>query len=254
MNANQALLRKETGEVLHTWRLYVLPGLLAFLGFTSPVLAALLPRITRAMMARSPGVVFRMPQPHAVDAYVQFLGNLMQLGILAVAISAAGLIVSEVRSGTAALTLVKPLSRGGYVLVKAGVQAALTLAALLAGAALCIAATVAIFGAGPLDRFLAALAIWFLYALVVIAASTLLSTLLRSQIAAAVGAVAVVIGLSVLGDLPWLRDYTPAGLVPAGSAVLTAGHAATAAPIVTAVVCTVLLLVAAVAVFTRREL
>lgn len=254
MNANQALLKKETDEVLHTWRLYVLPGMLAFLGLASPVLAALLPRITRAAVERSPGVVFRMPEPHAVDAYVQFLGNLMQLGILAVAISAAGLIVSEVRGGTAALALVKPLSRSSFVLVKAGVHAALTLVALLVGTVLCVAATVAIFGAGPIGRFLAAIALWFLYAVLVIAASTLLSALLRSQIAAAVGAVAVVIAVSVLAELPWLRAYTPAGLVQAGNAMLTAQHAATVMPVVTAVVCTVLLLGAAVAVFGRREL
>lgn len=254
MSATRALLRKETGEVIHTWRIWVLPGLLAFLGLTAPVIAALLPRLTRALVERSPGVVFRIPEPRAVDAYIQFLGNLMQLGILAVAITAAGLIVAEVRGGTAALALVKPLSRHGFVLVKAGVHAAVTLTALLAGIVLCVIATTAIFGPGPLNRFLAAAGIWYLYALLVIAASALLSVVMRSQIAAAVSAVAVVILLSVLGGLPWVNEFTPAGLIAAANGLLGAGPSTILLPVLTAIGLTALLLGAAVVLFRRREL
>lgn len=50
---------------------------------------------------------------------MQFLGNLQQLGSLAAVIIGAGIVAAEVRNGTAALTLAKPLGRGRYVLIKA---------------------------------------------------------------------------------------------------------------------------------------
>ena len=45
MSASRAFARQELDQVVHTWRLYVLPGLLFFFGLTSPVLAALMPAL-----------------------------------------------------------------------------------------------------------------------------------------------------------------------------------------------------------------
>jgi ABC-2 type transport system permease protein len=198
--------------------------------------------------------VIEVADPTATDAYLQFVGNLQQLGALAVAIIGAGIIAAEVRSGTAALTLAKPLSRTGYVLTKAGTLAALTVVSTLAGAAVCIAVTAAIFGAGPVADMLAAAGCWLLTALLLVAATALLSAAVRSQMAAAVGGVAIVIALGVLGQVGVVRDSTPAGLVAAGSRLLAGEPVALLTPIATAIVLTAILLVAAVAVFRRREI
>src|SRR5450756_482872 len=51
-------------------------------------------------------------------AYAEYLGNLGELVMFALVIAYGGIVSSEVRSGTAALALAKPLSRGAFVLAK----------------------------------------------------------------------------------------------------------------------------------------
>jgi len=254
VSATGAFARKELSEVLHTWRLWVLPGLLVFAGITSPVMAALLPRLAKYAAGESPGTVITIADPTATDAYLQFVGNLQQLGSLAIVIIGAGLIAAEVRSGTAALTLAKPLSRTGYVLTKAGMLAGLTVAATAIGAIVCIAVTAAVFGPGDVGGMLAATACWLLLAMLLVAVATLLSAAVRSQMAAAVAGVGVVIAVGVLGQIGLIRDFTPAGLSSAGSSILTGEPAALAVPIVSTVALVAVLLLAAVAVFRRREI
>jgi hypothetical protein len=140
------------------------------------------------------------------------------------------------------------------VLTKAATLAGLTIVATLAGAAVCVAVTAAIFGAGPVADMLAATGCWLLLAMLLVAVAALLSAAVRSQMAAAVGGVVVVIALGVLGQVGLFRDYTPAGLSSAGSQLLAGEPVALSAPIVTSVALTIAFLVAAVTVFRRREI
>ena len=54
---------KEMLETRKTWRLWVLPGILVFLGLTTPILAAVTPALLKATAQRQPGS--RHPLPHA---------------------------------------------------------------------------------------------------------------------------------------------------------------------------------------------
>jgi ABC-2 type transport system permease protein len=254
MSATRAFARKEIREVLHTWRLWVLPGLMVFLGITAPVMAALLPKLAQYAAGQTPGTVIKVASPTAIESYVQFLGNLQQMGLLAIAIIGGGIIAAEVRSGSAALTIAKPLSRTGYVLTKAAVLGLLTLAATAVGAVLCIAVTAAVFGIGPAGRFLAAVGCWLVLAALFAALATLLSAALRSQMAAAVCGAAAVIGLGVLSQIGVVGRFTPAGLWAASSALVAGKPATLFVPILTAVGVTIALLVGAVQVFRRREI
>ena len=49
-----AFLRKELTEIRRTWRLWVIPGMLVFLGLTSPVIAVLTPALVHSMAATQP--------------------------------------------------------------------------------------------------------------------------------------------------------------------------------------------------------
>ena len=254
MSPSRAFARQELDQVVHTWRLYVLPGLLLFFGLTAPVLAALLPELAEYATGETPGAVIELPPPTATDAYAQFLGNLQQLGSLVAVIIGAGVIASEVRTGTAALILAKPLSRTQYVLTKATAHFLLTVAAALAGAVACAAVTAVVFEVGPLGRFLAAIGCWTVLAAFLIAIATLLSAALRSQMAAAAAAAAIAITVGALSQVPAVGDYAPVGLWSAAGAILTGEPARLAVPIVTAVAGTAAALTAAVLVFRRREI
>ena len=84
MSGLGAFLRKELTEIVRTWRIWVIPGMLVFFGITSPIIAALTPALVHSMASSQPGVVIRIPQPTALDAYAQFLKNLDQFILIAI--------------------------------------------------------------------------------------------------------------------------------------------------------------------------
>ena len=254
MSGLRAFLRKEMRETLHTWRLWVLPGLLVFLGVTAPVITALTPRIIELAAKSSPGTTVTIAQPTAREAYLQFVGNLGQLALLAIIITVSGAISGEVRSGTAALVLTKPISRAAFVIGKAATAFALILASTAIGAVVCIGITAAIFGLGPAGHFVLAVAIWLAYALLFVGIMVALSARLRSQMAAAACGVGVFAALAALNALPTVRDYQPGGINGAMTDLLRHGSAAWAWPLLTSLVLAAITLAVAVARFDRREL
>ena len=110
MNGLGPFLGKELREIRKTWRLWVLPGVLLFLGLTTPLLAALTPKILKMTAQRTPGVVIHFPTPTASDSYLQFMGNLAQMALLVIIVTGAAAVAGERRAGTDVLMLTKPLS------------------------------------------------------------------------------------------------------------------------------------------------
>src|SRR5215218_363700 len=159
-----AFLRKELTEIRRTWRLWVIPGMLVFLGVTSPIVAALTPALIKSVAASQPGVVMRVPTPRALDAYAQFIKNLDQFVLIAVIIAGAGVVSGERASGTAILALTKPLSRGAFVVAKILSQIVLLAVATALGTAVCLGMTAVVFDGGSPTGLVAAVALWLLYA------------------------------------------------------------------------------------------
>jgi ABC-type cobalamin/Fe3+-siderophores transport system ATPase subunit len=88
--------------------------------------------------------------------------------------------------GTAALALAKPLSRGALVLAKWLSQLLVIAVAAVIATAACIALTAVLLGVGPAPETVAAVALWFVYAIVILSAMVLLSAVLPAPAAAAV--------------------------------------------------------------------
>jgi ABC-2 type transport system permease protein len=248
-------LKKEFREVLKTWRLWVLPGILVFLGITAPVITKVTPQILRATAQSTPGAVIKLPTPTALDAYVQFLANLAQLVVIALIIATAAAISSERKSGTAVLVLTKPLSRAGFVVAKAVSHLVVLIVATSAGAVICIVVTVALFGTSRyIGPFLVSVAVWLVFAGMLIMLALLFSAWLKGQAPAAGAAVGVWIALLALTGFPLIRDHTPAGLIAMNDAFLRHRDIGVAWPLVTTVALGVAFLLGAVWAFERREL
>ena len=175
MTGFTAFVRKEFEEIRKTSRMWVLPGIMLFFGLTSPILAKLTPLLLKSTAGSQPGMTIQIPDPTYVDAYRGFAQNLTQIMIIAVIIATAGIISREVRSGAAALVLVKPVSRGGMVLAKALGQMVLLAAAGVLGGLVCWGATAATFGTAPLGPLAAALGLWAVLAIMFTAFMVLMS-------------------------------------------------------------------------------
>ena len=233
MTPLRAFYRKEIREFFRTWRIWVFPGLMLFFAVTSPIIALLTPTLLASMAQTQPGVVIQFPDPTALDAYRLFLKNLDQLGILALIIISAGAVASERRSATAVLVLTKPLERSGFVVAKIAVQQ-LTLVIITAiGAVLCALLTRALFPGPQPAGFFAAVALWLLFALMLIGAMTWFSVMLPTQGAAGVGLL-LLFGMLLAGLWSPLTRYTFIGLPSAGAKLLSGGDPAVLGPIITA--------------------
>lgn len=251
-----AFLHKELIEIRRTWRLWVIPGMLVFLGLTSPIIAAVTPAMVRSMTGTQPGVVIHLPAPTSLDAFAQFLKNLDQFILLAVIIAGAGAVSGERASGTAILMLTKPLSRSAFVVAKIVSQGMLLVASTVLGTVACVIVTVGVFGEGDNARLLTAVALWLLYASLLVVVMTFFSAAFRSRGAAAGAGLGFFFGTLLLSNWAPAAHYTFLGLLPA------MGHALTGQrqpfplgwPVTMAVAAIVVGAWAAVRTFERQEL
>jgi ABC-2 type transport system permease protein len=254
MSGLGAFLAKEFHEIRKTWRLWVIPGILVFFGIASPILAAATPALVKATAQRSPGVILHFPPPVARDAYAQYLGNLAQVGLLAIIVTGAAVVAGERRAGTAVLMLTKPLSRAGFIVAKTVSNLALVTAATVLGAALCIVTTILLFDADFMGRFAASISLWLALAAMFVALMVLLSAAVGRQAPAAGIGIGVYVGLALLAAFPAVRDHTPAGLLAASDALLKGKDVALLWPLLTTGVVGALCVIVAAALFRRKEL
>ena len=249
-----AFLRKELTEIVRTWRIWVIPGMLVFFGITSPIIAALTPTLVQSMTASQPGVVIRIPPPTALDAYAQFLKNLDQFILIAIVIAGAGAISGERSSGTAILALTKPLSRGAFVVAKILSQLIVLVAATALGTAVCLAVTAVVFGGGNAARLVTTVELWLLYASLFVVGMTLFSAALRSRGAAAGAGLGFYFLALLLSSWGPMARYAFFGLFPAMRDALMGETLSLGWPVATAVVALAAGTVAAIGLFERQEL
>jgi ABC-2 type transport system permease protein len=249
-----AFTRKELIETRKTWRLWVLPGVLVFLGLTTPVLAAVTPALLEMTAQRRPGVVIEVPAPTAVDSYAQFMGNLAQLALLVVIITGAAAVAGERRGGTAVLVLTKPLSRTSFVWSKALANLVILLVATAIGTALCVAVTIALFDASHVVPFVESVGVWLALAAMLVCLMIWLSAALEKQAAAAGGGLAVYASLFALTGFPAVRAWTPAGILAANDALLKGEDVALGRPVAVTLLLALVFLVLAAWSFRHKEL
>lgn len=254
MSGFGAFLRKELIEIRRTWRLWVIPGMLVFFGVTSPIIAAVTPALVRSVTASQRGVSVTIPPPTALDAYAQFIKNLDQFVLIAVVIIGAAVISGERATGTAILVLTKPLSRRAFVVAKILSQAALLVVATALGTAACLAMTAVVFDGTGGGRLVTAVAVWLLYASLLIVVMTLFSAAFRSRGAASGAGLAYFFVTLLLSNWGPMARYSFLGLLPAMGRALIGAPMSLGWPVATALGAILVGVAAAVRIFERQEL
>jgi ABC-2 type transport system permease protein len=247
--------RKEAVEILRTWRIWVLPGILLFFALTGPVMAKFTPEIVGAVGGSQAAALLKaIPKPTYIDSYAQWIKNLSQIALFAVVIIYGGLISSESKSGTAVLVLTKPVSRTAFVVAKALVHAAFLSVTLIVGTLITWGGTAIAFGKAPATVLFSSAGAWLAFGLLFLAIMMALSALLDSQAGAAGIGLGVYVAFSVAGMWKPLATYSPAALVAAPARIVSGESVALGWPIATAALLAVALVAFAAWSFGRKEL
>ncbi len=246
------LLRKELLEIVRTWRIWLVVGVFALFGIIDPVLARFMKQIIGSVVGDQ--LPITLPEATWLDSWAQWTKDLSQTLLVIVLVVAAGSVASEASSGTAVLTLTKPVSRASFVLAKFTAVVLLVVTAVIIGTALANAMTVALFGGADLGPIWRAVGAWVSLAILLVAVTLVTSCLVSSTIAAFGIGFGGYLLLSVAALWQPARTYSFVGL-PEVIGKLAAGQDASVAwPMGTALLTTLLLVVAAIVVFGRREL
>lgn len=207
------LLRKELLEQWRTLRLPLVAVIFGLIGLSSPLLARFTAEIIKAVA--SDQFQLNLPPPTVADSVDQLAKNLNQLGALIAILIAAGSVAPEKERGTAALILVRPVSRAGFLIAKLaalGVTFAAALAIALAGWWFY---TLVLFEALPIGGVVVAGILDWLFLMAWVTLTFLASTLTRSTLAAAGLGVTALIVVGLLSIAPPLASWLPIGLVAA---------------------------------------
>ena len=254
MSGFTTFLAKEFTEIRKTWRIWVIPGMLLFFAITSPIIADVTPALMASIGKSQPGMVVKLPPPTWRESYAQFLKSLSQMVLIAVVITGAGAVSGERSSGTAVLTLTKPVSRASFVLAKIQSQAVLLLVATVLSTAVCAALTVIIFGPSPLAPLVVSVSIWTVDALLMIVVMTLFSAAFAARGASAGAGLGFFFLTLLLSIWPPANRYSFVGLMSVSGKALMQQPSGAAWPVATAVVAGALCAWAAVRVFEKQEL
>ena len=253
MKGATRFLRKEALEIVRTWRIWVVPGLLLFFAITSPILAMLTPALIESVTQGQSGMQIIIPDPTYVDAYAQWIKNLQQIVIFALLLTAGGMIAGERASGTAILVLTKPVSRAAFVLTKYLSNVALLVIFTLIGTLACWGVTYVTFGEAPPERLFAATGAWLSFAVLMLALMTLFSAGLKTLAAGGAG-LGAFFALSILSLWGPALKYSVAGVYAAAGTLLAGESIDLLWPALATLATIGLVLGAAVVVFRRQEL
>ncbi len=246
-------LRKELLEQWRTYRLLVVAVVLVVFGLLSPLTAKFMPEIFK-MLPQGEQFAALIPPPTVADAVGQYVKNSAQFAVILALLVTMGAVAVEKDKGTAALMLVKPMSRLAFLMAKfvaLGVTFAVSIA--LAGLA-CYYYTLLLFEPPDVPAWLALNGLLLVFVLVYVALTLLGSTVSRSQVVAGGLGFGWIILLSLVGAIPEVGEAMPGALLSWGSGlVLGDGEAAWPALAVSAGLI-VAALAGAWAIFRRQEL
>jgi len=253
MNGFTVFARKEAREVLRTWRIRVLPGILLFFALTGPVLARFTPEIVGALAASQLGGL-KLPAPTYLDAYIQWIKNLSQIALFALIIIYGSIVSAETKSGTAVLVLTKPVSRTAFVIAKAAVHSVFLAVLVVVGTLLTWGLTAAVFGKAPGSALWFSALVWLVFGVLFIALMTLLSVLIDSAAGAAGAGLGAYALVSIAAIWKPLGSYSPAALATQPASLAAGKDAAVLWPVLTSLLLAVALVALAAQVFRRKDL
>lgn len=249
-----AFVKKEFKESFQTYKSFILLAVFFLFGMMSPLLAKLMPKILSSVdMA---GMTIAIPEPIAMDSYIQLFKNLTQMGIIVLLLVFSGMLSNEITKGTLINMLTKGLSRNSVILSKYTVSLVLWTASLAIATATTYGYTMYLFENGQVNHLLFSVFCLWLFGAFILAFILLSSTLIKGNFGGLV-LTAVIIGfLLLLNMFPTFEKWNPISLA-SNNVVLLTGAVTIQSMLLTVwftSAVTVLILILSMVVFRKSKL
>lgn len=207
------LLRLEILRLVRTRRWLLVVGVYAFFGVIGPLFARYLNEIIDRFGGGEIIVVGHDPEP--IDGIVQFLGNVSQLGILAVIVVAAGSLAIDARPEIAAFLRTRVARARSLLMPRLVVTGGVAGIALIIGTALAWLLTAALIGPLPVAAMVLGTLLGLIYLVVVVTVVAAMATFTRSVVGTVFASLAVVIAMPIIGLVPPISRWLPSELLAA---------------------------------------
>ncbi|GGC80334.1 ABC transporter permease [Enterococcus wangshanyuanii] len=255
MRAFIAFTKKELVESLRTYRFPVLITVFLLFGMMSPLFAKLLPEILKSLGDGGEGVVIKMPEPTAMDSWMQFFKNVGQMGMLVLIISFSGIMANELSKGTLINLLTKGMKRSTIILSKFFTASMIWLVSYGLCLIVCWGYTEYYWPSNGLENgFLAFSALWLFGELLIalLIFGGILFGKLSGSLITCLGAVGI---FSIISLFPSLQKYNPIAL--SGDAVNLLNAQKVAADFIPAMIICILLtaamLITSILIFNKKH-
>ncbi len=212
-----ALLKKEFKEQYRTHRILIVGAVFAVFGLAAPLLIKFLPELVKLS---GEATAAQLPVPTATESFTNFASFMVQLGMVVAVMVGMGAVANELRLGTAAMTLSKPVSRAAFVTAKLITITSTFLLALSVASALCLFYTTQLIAHADASAFLQFNLLFALHLVFALALTLFFSCLFKSSLAAGGLSIAVIIGQSMMSGMPFIGSYLPGKLLAWGTNLL----------------------------------
>jgi ABC-2 type transport system permease protein len=218
MTGFTALLKKEIKEQWRTHRFLIVGVIFTFFGIGTPLLLKFLPEILKLS---NETMQIEIPAPTAVQTFTEFSGNFSQIGEIVAVLVGMGVVANELKNGTAVTTLSKPVSRAAFVTSKFVAISLTFLTALTIAALFCFFYTNGLIESADGLAFLELNLLLGFFLVFSLAVTVLFSCVFKSALAAGGVAIAAILSLTLMANLPVVGEYLPGKLVGWGTSIVS---------------------------------
>jgi ABC-2 type transport system permease protein len=178
-----------------------------------------LPEILK--LAGSGNLNIQIPTPTAAQSLAEYAGNIGQIGVLVAVLVAMGCIANELKSGTAVMTLSKPVSRSAFVSAKLLAMSMTFIVSMILGSLFCFGYTVWLIQGAAVMPFVGLNLLLGLFLVFCLSVTLFFSSLYKSGLAAGGLAISVVIVQAIISSIPVIGNFMPGKLLSWGTDLLT---------------------------------
>lgn len=243
------LWRLEILRLYRTYRIWILLAVFASFGALGPLTARFLPEIVDAVGG---GIEIAVPLPTPELAMAGYLGNALQIGLLAIAFVAAAALAFDAKTEMSVYLRTRASVRQ-ILTPRYAVNMAVAVVSFFIGTAIAYVGTAVLIDAPRLGGTVVATLLLAVYLAFAVALTGVAASFVKSVPGAALIAVSVLIVTGIFGLIPQVEPWLPSNLVGSFDALISGGAFEYWRSLVVTIVLSFGCVAASIALMGRRE-